>query len=148
MGLLALGQLVGLRRVGGKRFLRRGNRRRPPRRSAALRFQRSFCHPTALPSIAALRYRNSSGDTKLASESIASAVLVWRRKYALHLKARRHITLRKAYTFCYRQGSLWSDQKARLSSDFGTAKRFSSRKPPQAEYFPQFNHRLSVFDIS
>ena len=117
-------------KVGGKRFPRRGNRRRPPKAACGAPLKRSFCHPTALPFIAALGYR-TSGDTKLASESIAFFNCYLKQK--IQVSSASKIAQDFAKTYCLRLSvsRFRSDQKARLSSKGGTAKRFSFRKPSQ-----------------
>ena len=89
-----------------------------PPQAAAGGLRRSACGGAfatlaAFSSIAALK-GCTSGDTKLG--------------FGEPTKVTKH---QKNIVFSARQVSFRSDQKARFSSDFGTAKRFPSREPPQ-----------------
>ena len=102
-GSAVCGNVGAPREVGGKRFPRRGNRRRW-----------SFCHPRRACLYRRAKGLNKSGDTKLG--------------FGEPTKVTKH---QKNIVFSARQVSFRSDQKARLSSRGRTAKRFPSREPPQ-----------------
>ena len=132
-------------KVGGKRFPRRGNRRRPPKAACGAPLKAELLPPSP---------RLPLSPRQQAAQSAIRSLLRRADKHGLRLKFKpvicisclsirlsqkltllqgriiREIMRSKGTRFC----SAASDQKARLSSRGGTAKRFSSRKPPQATY--------------
>ena len=113
----------GLTRLRGKRFPQRGNRRRPPSAACGATLKRSFCHPHRAVHyrrayrLHIRRYEACFGEHGFRYVDISRIVRISSEPYLISSKGKAHFG---------------SDQKARLSSRGGTAKRFSFRKPPQA----------------